>query len=145
MTRKKEIDIGLKNLPHIPHREELKWLAGFVDEKKDNLYSMIFGYHMVNLILRVLILVKSQDRKKANNRGLNELIKIFKQLYPEEEEIINDLHTWKEKRDVVTHSLFFDNRINGKDQLEKFIHKTQKEGAFVHDKLVMLYKRDFTA
>lgn len=124
----------MKNIPFVPHQDEFDWLANYIDKKKNDLYSLIFGYQLVDGYLRLLIKKKS-DAKTADVRGMEKLIKKFRELYPEHTDLTIRLFNWKEKRDSINHSLLFSSKFSNAEQLDDFISNTEKEGCNLFFKL----------
>ena len=142
MARRKTKELNMKNLPFVPAQEEFDWLAKYVDDKKDELYSVDFCPQMKDSSFRILIFKRTRDERTADRREMTRLIDSFKEIYPEHGELVEKLYNWKEKRDSINHSLLFDERFNNPEKLEKFIGKVSNLGVSLYDYLSDILKKE---
>lgn len=138
--RKSTKTLGMKRFPFVPAQDEFDWLAKYIDSKNDPLYSLVFGYQMIDSILRVLIVKRSGDTKLADAREIKRLIEIFKDKYPERSAFVTRLYAWKERRDAVIHSLLFDHRISDPEKLSSHIRSVATEGEILYEDLHAILK-----
>ena len=128
---------SLKNFPDVPRQEKLDLLANFVDTKKEPLYSLVFGYQLIDGFLRGHIFSKTESYELADVRGMDQLIKNFARTFPSAPaEFIADLRRWKEERDFVIHRWLRDSDASSNLRgLEKAVQETAELGLKLFKKL----------
>jgi hypothetical protein len=141
MNRKKIRETNIKGLPFIPDQIELDWLASYTDSK-DPLYSVVFGYQMIDIILRALIYKSTCNDDLAGQRGMDRIVKSFKKCYPSEDSLLEEIYEWKDKRESIVHSLLFDNKITDEEKLDSFIMETSELGKSIAERLKLKLKEN---
>ncbi len=141
MTPDKSLQPDIPSLPHVPSQEEFDWLLDLIEEKDDPLYSVVFTYQLIELLLRVLVIKRTGKPEKAETDTMEELVNAFDMAYIERGDIVKKIRRWKGKRNVLIHSVFFEGKFDGPGELDQFITATAEEGENVFAILVQLLRK----
>lgn len=139
MVRRAEMttETGLKNFPDIPSQEKLDYLATYVDSKSEPLYSLVFGYQLIDGFLRGLILSATQNRILADARGMKQLIKNFETNFPNiSDSLVSRLNRRQAQRNLIVHRWLHENEISrDPKRLEIAIQETAELGRVLFSEL----------
>lgn len=128
---------GLKNFPDIPSQKKLDSLANYVDSKGDPLYSLVFGYQLIDGYLRGRIFSETKSHELADVRGMEQLIKNFRRHCANvANELASELMDWKEKRDFLIHHWLSESEVSeDPERLEAAVKETAESGLALFEKL----------
>lgn len=123
----------LKNLPVIPSQERLDWLAAYVDKKNDPMYSIVFGYQLLEGFLRGVVF-KYGDQRIADDQRMKSLLKEFEKI-TNNQKPLQDLRDWIKDRHILIHKLVGYNIVNNEDELKAFINRVGESAVLLFQEI----------
>ncbi len=128
MPRKKSVQLDIAAMPYLPAQEEFDWLLEYIEKRNDPLYSVVFLYQVIDVLLRVLIIKKTGRPETADVESMEELVNVFDMQYLERGDLVQKIRRWKSHRNTIMHEVLFSEAFHSGNECDAFITATAQEG-----------------